>query len=234
MKLEVHPDAESASRKAAAHIARCARRAGRRFVLALSGGETPRRMVALLAEEAVPWGRVHVVQVDERIAPAGSGERNVTGFAPLLPPGGNLPPAQLHAMPVENPDAESAARRYATALERLAGVPPVLDLVHLGLGADGHTASLVPGDPVVDCVERDVAVTRSYQGYRRLTLTLPVINRTRQIVWLVTGAAKAPMLARLVYGDSTIPAGRVARERATVFADRAAAVALREGRLGAG
>jgi 6-phosphogluconolactonase len=125
-------------------------------------------------------------------------------------------------MPVEEADLESAAESYARLLESIAGAPPVLDLVHLGLGEDGHTASLVPGDPVLE-ERRDVGLTGPYQGRRRMTLTYPLLRRARRIVWLVTGAAKAGMLERLRAGDVSIPAGRVARDRALVLADPAAA-----------
>jgi len=126
-------------------------------------------------------------------------------------------------MSVESDDLEGASRRYALALEEIAGVPAVLDLVHLGLGPDGHTASLVPGDPVLDVTGADVALTDVYQGRRRMTLTYPVLNRARRIVWLVTGRDKADMLTRLYKGDDSIPAGRVRRDRALVLADREAA-----------
>jgi 6-phosphogluconolactonase len=136
--------------------------------------------------------------------------------APLLP-------EQIHDMPVESPDLETAAAQYAATLREIAGSPPVLDLVHLGLGPDGHTASLVPGDPVLDVKDADVAVTGAYQGRRRMTLTYPMINRSRKVLWVVTGSDKAQMLDRLLDGDESIPAGRVSRERALVVADRAAA-----------
>jgi 6-phosphogluconolactonase len=126
-------------------------------------------------------------------------------------------------MPVEISDLQSAAAKYSAELERIAGVPPVLDLVHLGLGPDGHTASLVPGDPVLDVMDRDVAVTGVYQGRNRLTLTYPVINRARLILWLVTGSEKVPMYERLQAADQSIPAGRVLQNNAVLIADSAAA-----------
>ncbi len=134
-----------------------------------------------------------------------------------------LRPEQLYAMPMEEKDLDAAARRYALTLREIAGSPPVLDLVHLGLGADGHTASLVPGDPVLDVIDADVALTGVYQGRRRMTLTYPIINRCRHILWLVTGSDKAGMLVRLRDGDRSIPAGRVRGDQALVLADRAAA-----------
>src|SRR5262249_43664039 len=134
-----------------------------------------------------------------------------------------LRPEQIHAMPVEAENVEEACAAYARTLEKIAGSPPVLDLVHLGLGPDGHTASLVPGDPVLNVDDADVALTGIYQKHRRMTLTYPIINRSRRVLWLATGAEKAGMLARLQAGDVSIPAGRVNSDRAIILADRAAA-----------
>src|SRR5262249_45015874 len=133
-----------------------------------------------------------------------------------------LRPDHVHAMPVESPDLAAAAARYAQILGEIAGQPPVLDLVHLGLGPDGHTASLVPGDPVLDVTDADVALAGPYQGRRRMTLTYPILDRSRRVLWVVTGGEKADMLSRLAAGDVSIPAGRVRRDRALVLADRAA------------
>src|SRR5262245_29601869 len=137
-----------------------------------------------------------------------------------------LPPNQIYAMPVEEADLEAAARSYARTLEQIAGTPPVLDLAHLGLGPDGHTASLVPNDPVLNIVDRDLALTGVYMKRRRLTLTYPMLSRSRRILWLVTGAEKVAMLPRLCAADVSIPAGRVHQENALVLADRAAAEKL--------
>jgi len=222
MEIRVLADAEAAAAEAAAVIAAEARRAVAergRFAVAVSGGRTPWMMLRALAGEEVPWASVQFMQVDERVAPAGDAARNLTHVRESLQGGAPV----LHAMPVEDPDLEAAAARYARTLETVAGRPPVLDLVHLGLGADGHTASLVPGDPVLDVVDRDVAVTGMYQGHRRMTLTRPALARARMVLWLVTGAEKAPMLERLRQGDGTIPAGRVPREHALIVADREAA-----------
>ena len=225
MNIEVLPDAAAAARRAAAVIAEDARRAiaaRGRFVMAVSGGHTPWLMLRDLATEDVPWSGIHVVQVDERIAPAGDPDRNLTRLRESLLAHAPLAPEQIHAMPVEAADLEEAARSYARTLEGICGAPPVLDLAHLGLGPDGHTASLVPGDPVLAVEDRDVALTGVYMGRRRMTLTYPVLDRARRVLWLVTGSEKAAMLPRLLSGDASIPAGRVAPRNALVLADRAA------------
>ncbi len=224
MRLDVLPDADAAAQKAAAIIAGEIRATARaRFVMAVSGGHTPWQMLRALAAEHLPWDRVHVVQVDERIAPANDPARNLLHLRESLLEHAPLRPDQIHGMPVEEADLEHAARQYAAALQQLAGTPPVLDLVHLGLGPDGHTASLVPDDPVLRINDKDVALTGPYQGHRRMTLTYPVINGARSILWLVTGAEKAPVLPRLLAADQSIPGGRIAQQRALVVADRAAA-----------
>jgi len=214
--------AEAAARIAAAE-ARAAVAARGRFVMAVSGGRTPWEMLRALAGEDVPWKSVHVFQVDERVAPGGDPDRNLTHLRKNLLEHAPLPAEQLHAMPVEEPDLEGAAARYAQTLRQFAGSPPVLDLAHLGLGPDGHTASLVPGDSVLNADDRDVALTGIYQRRRRMTLTYPMLNRSRRILWLVTGPEKADMILRLRDGDPVIPAGRIRPDHALVLADRAAA-----------
>jgi 6-phosphogluconolactonase len=226
VNVEVLPDAAAVAEAAAVLIAaeaRTAVAARGRFTMAVSGGRTPWLMLRALAGQQVPWDGVHVLQVDERVAPAGDPDRNLTPLRESMLARVRLGPGRIHAMPVESPDLEAAAARYAETLREAAGSPPVLDLVHLGLGADGHTASLVPGDPVLDVTDADVALTGVYQGRRRMTLTYPAINRGRRILWLVTGGDKAGMLARLRAGDRTIPAGRVRIDAAVVLADAAAA-----------
>ncbi len=226
MIIEVLDDADAVARKAAAIIAEEARlavAARGRFVMAVSGGRTPWQMLRILAKEDVPWSEVHVVQVDERIAPEGHRDRNLTHVRESLLRNSPLSPKHIHAMPVEEKDPEAAAIAYAMTLQAIAGTPAGIDLVHLGLGSDGHTASLVPGDPVLDVMDRDVALTGVYQGRRRITLTYPIINRSRRILWLVTGSEKGEMLLRLHNGDETIPAGRVVRSSALVLADHDAA-----------
>jgi 6-phosphogluconolactonase len=225
MKVEVLADADAAARRAAAFIAgeaRSAVAARGRFVMAVSGGHTPWVMLRALAGEDVPWENVHVFQVDERIAPLGDAERNLTHLRESLLERAPLPPDQIHAMPVEEADLASAAASYVRTLQRVAGSPPTLDLAHLGLGPDGHTASLVPDDPVLEVTDQDVALAGVYQNRRRMTLTYPMLNRSRRILWLITGAEKSEMVARLRAADATIPAGRVSQSHALLLTDRAA------------
>jgi 6-phosphogluconolactonase len=192
----------------------------------LAGGRTPWLMLRALAGEDVPWQAVHVVQVDERVAPAGDPDRNLTHLNESLLEHAPLRREQIYAMPVEAPELESAAERYAATLQKIAGSPTVLDLVHLGLGPDGHTASLVPADPVLNVTDSDVTLTGVYQGRRRMTLTYPILNRSRRILWVVTGSDKVDALAQLRDADGSIPAGRIQRENAVILADRAAAERL--------
>ncbi len=234
MEFEVFGDADAVARKAAeiiaaeAHAAVAARN---KFVIAVSGGQTPWLMLTALTTEDVPWENVHVVQVDERVAPSGHPDRNFTHIRENLMAHVPLRDQQVHAMPVDDHDLQTTAAGYARTLERIAGSPPVLDLVHLGLGSDGHTASLVPEDSVLDVTDRDVALTDVYRGRRRMTLTYRIINRSRRILWLVSGSEKAGMLVRLRDGDPSIPAGRIRRDNALVVADRAAAGQPELGRL---
>jgi 6-phosphogluconolactonase len=227
MEIKVLDDADAVAREAAAFIAAAAREAVAargRFIVAVSGGHTPWQMLRVLAGEDVPWKGMYVAQVDERVAPAGDADRNLTHLRQTLLAHAPLRPEQVLSMPVESPDLEAAAALYASMLRDIAGSPPVLDLAHLGLGPDGHTASLVPGDPVLEVTDADVAVTGgAYQGRHRMTLTFPMLNRSRRVLWLVTGSEKVDMLARLRAGDRSIPAGRVSQDQAVVLADRAAA-----------
>jgi 6-phosphogluconolactonase len=229
VKLEILPDADAVAHRAAAWIALQAREAiaaRGRFALAVSGGRTPWQMLRALTVEDVPWQDVQVFQVDERVAPAGDPDRNLTRLRESLLGRVPIPPGNLHAMPVEEADLAAACTGYARGLAAAAGAPAVLDVVHLGLGSDGHTASLVPGDPVLEERGADVAMTGPYAGRRRMTLTYPVLDRARHVLWLVTGADKASMLPRLLAGDPAIPAGRVRADGALVLADRDAAGSL--------
>jgi len=214
--LEVVADPAAVAQRGAEVIADRARSAvddQGAFTLAVSGGHTPLAMFAALGELDLPWDAISIYQVDERIAPAGDDERNLTHLMASLPA-----PARkrVNPMPVEAADVTAAAAEYAAAL-------PALDLVHLGIGDDGHTASLVPGDPVLDVVDRAVAVTGEYRGRRRMTLTYPPIDSAAEVLWIVAGADKRDPVAKLLAHDPSVPAGRVAAERMLVLADRAAA-----------
>ncbi len=205
---------EDLARAGAEFIAERARRAVAargEFTLAVSGGRGPRRIWEVLATLDVPWRDVTIFQVDERVAPRGDDERNLTQLSQSL--ASRAP--RVVAMPVDDPDLALAARRYGALL------PAHLDLVHLGLGPDGHTASLVPGDPVLDVADQPVAATGEYQGRRRMTLTFAGLERAEEIVWIVSGEDTRAALRRLVDGDATIPAGRVRRERSWVLTDLA-------------
>jgi 6-phosphogluconolactonase len=229
MKIEVRADPQTVAARAAelvAEHARAAVKARGQFTFAVSGGHTPWVMMAELAHEDVPWNAVHVLQVDERVAPADSDQRNYKHLRESLLSHVPLPPDQLHAMPVEAADLPAAAADYARTLESLGGSPPVLDLIHLGLGPDGHTASLIPGDPVLEVGDAWVGLTGVYQGCHRMTVTYPVLDHARCLLWLVAGAEKVDALSRLKRHDQTIPGGRVRRDNAIVVADRAAAAGL--------
>jgi 6-phosphogluconolactonase len=217
--LEVVADERAAARRAAELIAAAGRAAVTErniLSLAMSGGRSPWAMLAILGElEEMPWEATELFQVDERIASPGSEERNLTHMVLGLSMDHQ---ATLRPMPVTQRDLEAAAREYESSL------PEPLDCVHLGLGADGHTASLVPGDPVLDVSDRRVAVTETaYQDHRRMTLTYPALAEARRIVWLVTGPEKRDALARLLTADPLIPAGRVENPNMVVVADELAA-----------
>jgi 6-phosphogluconolactonase len=232
MQTEVLADSQAVAQAAAELIAADARRCvdeRGRFVFAVSGGHTPAMMLRVLAGLVVPWDRVHVLQVDERVAPLGDPARNLTQLQECLVAHVPLRPDQIHAMPVDEADLDAAARGYAAALCAVAGTPPVLDLVHLGLGVDGHTASLVPGDPSLDVTDAEVALTGPYLGRRRMTLTFPVIDRARRVLWVVTGEERSEMLQRLQAGDRAIPAGRVRQDRARLVMDLAAGLQMNTG-----
>ncbi|HYB89233.1 MAG TPA: 6-phosphogluconolactonase [Streptosporangiaceae bacterium] len=214
-ELETLPDPAAVAAAGAtfvAELARAAVAADGSFHFAVSGGHTPWAMFAELTQQEVPWDEVVIYQVDERVAPPGDPDRNLTHLRQAL----GTAPAQVWPMPVNENDLEAAAAEYAASL------PRQFHLVHLGLGPDGHTASLVPGDPVLDVTDRLVALTRPYQGHVRMTLTYPALARADQILWLVTGSDKKGPLAKLLAGDTTIPAGRVEAAASLVMADRAA------------
>jgi 6-phosphogluconolactonase len=223
----VAQDAEAAAGSAAGELARaCATAIAERgqACIALSGGRSPLRAFELFARAPLPWASIVVAQVDERCVPAQDARRNVAPLKRLLVEQGELPSGNLLEMPVERDDVERAADDYAAQLRERLGRDGAFDIVQLGLGDDGHTASLVPGDPVLDVDDRDVAITQPYQGTRRMTLTYRPLQAARERLWLVTGADKALALAALLEGGGSSPAVRVRREDSVVVTDRAAAV----------
>ena len=215
-ETEVAPDANALAAMAASYVvslAKAAVVARGRFTFAVSGGHTPWAMFDALRAEYMPWAQVELFQVDERVAPDGDPDRNLTHLRQSI--GDVL--AQVHPMPVTYPDLEAAAADYAAVL------PQRFDLLHLGLGPDGHTASLVPGDPVLEVTDKLVGVTQPYQGHQRMTLTYPALARADQLLWLVAGPDKRDAMAKLLAGDDSIPAGRVRATRSLIMADESAA-----------
>jgi 6-phosphogluconolactonase len=217
-KLEVLDDPAAVHSRGADLIAEAAREAVEKrdaFALAASGGRDPWEMYGQLEDRELPWQKTSILQVDERIAAPGSDERNLTHLIASLSIGAQ---GSLKPMPVNDGDPEAAAERYAESL------PEAIDIAHLGLGPDGHTASLVPGDAVLDVTDKRVAVTTGeYQGVRRMTLTYPELKRTRRLLWIITGEEKQKALAKLLARDASIPAGRVESDDSLILADRAAA-----------
>jgi 6-phosphogluconolactonase len=219
IELEVAGDEKAASRRAAELIAVAGGEAEaerNHFTVAMSGGRSPWAMLAILGDlEGMPWDKTELFQVDERVASPGSPDRNLTHMVLGLSMDHQ---STLRPMPVTQRDLDAAAREYETSL------PDRFDLVHLGLGPDGHTASLVPGDPVLEVTDRRVAITGGdYQGHKRMTLTYTALNEARRILWLVTGPDKREPLQKLLAGDESIPAGQVRNEDVIVVADEAAA-----------
>ena len=220
--FQIYAGPKEAAQAAALQLAASARKAisvRGFFIMALSGGRSPHAMLAAFAKADLPWAQVRIFQVDERVAPAGDAARNWVMIEDALLQASGLSQADTYPMPVESADLTRAAAAYAKTLALIAGDPVVIDLVHLGLGDDGHTASLVPGDEALMMTDRDVAVTELYRGHRRMTLTFPALNRARERLWLATGADKITMLARLRNGDHRIPAGQVSGDNTIVFTD---------------
>lgn len=218
------PDAKGVAVAGAGWLAErlvdCVQEAGE-TVLAISGGRSPWPMFRrLVSAGGVPWSHIHIVQVDERVAPAGHPDRNWSNVDEVF--GQIVPSKNLHPMPVEESDLESASETYAQLLLNLTAGRGI-GVCHLGLGEDGHTASLFPGDPALEATDRAVVCTSEiHGGYRRMTLTLPVISSAQHVMWQVQGHTKKDMLSRMRRGDQDLPAGRVRRQHAVIFADQEA------------
>jgi len=231
MQIYVLDDEKSAAQFAASRIAANAQKSVAErgsFSVALSGVTSPWPMLSFLAGENMPWARVHIFQVDERVVPSEDPRWTFAKLQSVLLSRVPIPEENIHPMPVHMDDLQTAAESYERTLTEVLGSPPVLDLVHLGLGADGHTGSLVPGSPEVTNTVPEVMVSPVYEGSRRITLTYSILSRARTILWFVLGETKASALARLIAGDSAIPGGRIERSHAIVVADKAAAHLLKE------
>ena len=226
LKVEVLETAEAVAQRSAQLLVDSLRETAQqrgRASFAVSGGRTPALMLRFVAAAALPWERLDLFQVDERVAPAGHADRNAEGVRKAFAQQCELHPERFHWMPVEQPDLAAGARTYASELAAVAGEPAMLDVIHLGLGDDGHTASIFPGAATTNDAASDVTVTGVHLGRRRMTLTMAAINRARLIVWVVTGREKQLALAKLLAGDPTLVASRVRRTGVTVLADSAAA-----------
>ncbi|MBT4890162.1 MAG: 6-phosphogluconolactonase [Rhodospirillales bacterium] len=223
MKIETCIDAQSVADKCANIIADHMMQAinqHAKFTIAFSGGSTPIPLFQRLSTLTLPWDKVHIFQVDERVAPDGDENRNYNNLKTHLLDHISIPPAQVYAMQVATLSSWKAAETYETLVRKHTGTPPCFDLIHLGLGEDGHTASLIPKDPVLKNSDSYVATSQVYNRYERLTFTYDTINATKCILWQVTGKKKAKMLKRLISGDTKIPAGRIVRDQAIIVTDQ--------------
>jgi 6-phosphogluconolactonase len=214
-QLKIYDTVDELARASAAYVAALAHDLQGRtgpFTFALSGGKSPWLMLGELGHENVAWERTKIFQVDERAVPADDDLRNLKHIREAL----GATNAEIVAMDVENPELDEAAYSYATKL------PERFDLIHLGLGPDGHCASLVPNDPVLKVTDRLVAISGPYQDTMRMTLTYPALFLADQLLWLVSGEDKRDALEKLLDGDTSIPAGRVEAAASLVMVDRAA------------
>jgi len=229
MNVEVLADSEALAERAVAHLVRAAAAAIEergRFVWAVSGGSTPRRMLELLSEgDDLDWSRTHLFQVDERVAPDGDSDRNASMLDTALLTDSfrsRHTPAGIWPMPVTAGDLDAACSVYAASIDELTGSPAVFDLIQLGMGADGHTASLIPDDPILGVDDRDVAMSQEYQGRIRMSLTWPVLDRAKELLWVIGGESKVPAVQQFFDNDPAIPATLPTQARATVLLDEAA------------
>ena len=225
MKTELFSTADQVAAGAAAYLENEIREAlhhQKSYSLAISGGRTPWEMLKILSKADLPWQRVNLFQVDERVAPDGHADRNLTQLFQAIDGTPMVTQLRIFPMPVLAEDLEEGSRKYTQVLDEVTEGKG-LDLIHLGLGSDGHTASLVPGDGVMDVQDRLVACTQNtYQGRIRMTLTYPLLNGAKQILWIVTGSEKQEMVQRLLNQDPSIPAGSIRQENALLMVDQAA------------
>jgi 6-phosphogluconolactonase len=225
MKTEIFPHAEQVAVRAAAYLEQLIRETlthQKSFSLAISGGRTPWEMLKLLSKADLPWQRINLFQVDERVAPDGHSDRNLTQLFQAIAGTPMVTQLRIFPMPVTAEDLDVAAKEYTEVLNEVTKGKG-LDMIHLGLGSDGHTASLVPGDEVLAIQNRLVACTQNnYQGRIRMTLTYPLLNSAKQILWIVTGSEKKEMVKRMLQKDPSIPAGSIRQENALLLVDQAA------------
>ena len=225
MKTEIFPQAEQVAARAAAYLEQEIRDAlthQKSFSLAISGGRTPWEMLKILSKVDLPWQRINLFQVDERVAPVGHPDRNLTQLFQAIAGTAMVTQLRIFPMPVTAEDLDASAKEYAEVLDEIKEGKG-LDIIHLGLGSDGHTASLVPGDGVLEIQNRLVACTQNpYQGRIRMTLTYPLLNAAKQILWIVTGSEKKEMVQRMLQQDPSIPAGSIRQENALLLVDQAA------------
>ena len=229
-ETRVFDGAEALARHAAQWLCATAQRSSGSFAVSLSGGATPRRLYELLAGADLPWGRVHWFWGDERFVPSDHPDSNYRMAREALLSRAPVPEANIHAIRTEGASPEQAASNYEATLKRFHGAEalsperPLFDVILLGLGEDGHTASLFPGDAALEEARRWVVAVRGARKEARITLTYPALESGRETALLVTGAAKRGALRRAQAGDRGIPAGRL-RPAGNVrwLVDRAAA-----------
>jgi 6-phosphogluconolactonase len=232
-KLITFPDGEALARGAALWLKdRIATLQGR-IAIALSGGSTPRRLFQVMGsqfEEEFPWERMHFFWGDERFVPHDDPESNFRMAYEALLSKAAVPPGNIHPVPTEGIEPDEAARAYERELKGFYGAPKLqpnkllFDVQFLGLGDDGHTASLIPGEPVLNERERWVAAVSHGRPETRITLTYPPIESSRHIAFLVSGAAKRDILQKVRTQSAEVPAARLRPlGDLTFLADRAAA-----------
>ena len=225
LKTEIFPSADQVAKEAAAYIEQLIRETltqKKSFSMAISGGRTPWEMLKILSKASLPWMRVNLFQVDERVAPDGHADRNLTQLFQAIEGSPLVTRLRIFPMPVTADDLDVASEDYAQLIHEITEGEG-LDLIHLGMGSDGHTASLVPGDGILEVNDRDVACTEQlYQGRIRMTLTYPLLNSAKRILWIVTGTEKQEMVQHLLKQDASIPAGAVNQANSLLMVDQAA------------
>lgn len=230
MEIRTFQSADQVAKEAASYIAdRIRENIARKghFTFAISGGRTPWAMIKELAKEDLPWEKTFLFQVDERIAPDTHPDRNLTQLFKVIEGSKLVLRLNIFPMRVNAEDLSEACADYESHINRMTGNGK-LDLIHLGIGTDGHTASLVPDDPILEVMEKGVDITgNAYQGRLRMSLTYPLINQAEKILWVITGEEKAEMLNRLLHKDQSIPAGKIDQHHAIVLTEESTSVKIK-------